>query len=522
MAEIIVQNACNLLLAVVYRPPNCGYLSECLNTFTNLQTAYRHSLIFGDFNADMNVDTFDSAQIRSFVISTGMYLVPYGSTHHLKNSSTFLDLCIIDDAGKLINSDKKAVPFLSAHDLIEIIYNIKIERRFERLVLCRDFKNFQEQDFYTEVSQIDWTDLMTSECIDCKVQILNDKLLECLDRHAPLKQIRFSNLPAPWLSDEIRGAMRERDAVRKIWRRNRSVASHDRFRALRNKVQSLIRTAKKNYYLAIFGRKNDQATTWNKLRHLGLIKAKDPSRKLACSPDELNAFFAATGRSINEETQQLITSRTLCEVFDDGKFFFKYVSPDTVRKSLARIKSNAIGTDGISSRLINMTLSYVMPILENIFNYSLMHGTVPIIWKSAIITPIPKVGQPTEAQHYRPISILPFLSKVLERIVSDQLLDYLTDNDLLDPCQFAYRRNSSTQTCMIRLLDDVRRAADSRKVTISIFFDFSNAFDRVNPSVLIEKLQCMRLSNTALQWMVSYLSDRTQDVRDGSEGVTYP
>lgn len=94
-------------------------------------------MIVGDFNADMNIRTFDSTQIENFIATFGMYLVPYGTTHNLANSATFLGLCIIDGADKLINYDKTAVPFLSAHDLIVVTYGISVERREERRVLCR-------------------------------------------------------------------------------------------------------------------------------------------------------------------------------------------------------------------------------------------------------------------------------------------------------------------------------------------------------------------------------------------------
>lgn len=80
-----------------------------------------------DFNADMNIVTFDSTQVENFVVSSGMYLVLYGSTH-LKNSSTFLNLCIIDNENKLVNYGKTAVPFLSVHDFINVTYDISIER----------------------------------------------------------------------------------------------------------------------------------------------------------------------------------------------------------------------------------------------------------------------------------------------------------------------------------------------------------------------------------------------------------
>ena len=104
--------------------------------------------------------------------------------------------------------------------------------------------------------------------------------------------------------------------------------------------------------------------------------------------------------------------------------------------------------------------------------------------------------------------------------MSDQLLEFLEENKLLDTCQFAYKRNASTQTCIIRMLDDVRRAADQRMVTISIFFDFSKAFDRVQHNILINMLRELGLSQTALHWMASYLSDRTQAVYDRLKNKT--
>lgn len=235
--------------------------------------------------------------------------------------------------------------------------------------------------------------------------------------------------------------------------------------------------------------------------------------------DELNSYFADAGTGLRDlSVDGWSEGNPERGGFDDSKFYFKYVGPGMILKSL-RGGSNAVGLDGISYRLIQMTLPYVLPVIEHLFNFSLTYGVVPAIWKSAVIVPIPKISHPTLVEH-RLISILPFLSKMLERIVFDQLTEYLRDNDLLDPCQFAYRRNSSTQICIMRMLDDIRLAADRRKVTISIFFDFSKAFDRVRHGILLKKLKEMELSDFPLDWIASYLSGRMQAVRDGFNGTT--
>lgn len=108
--------------------------------------------------------------------------------------------------------------------------------------------SYSNEDFVSEVSEINWSELMALENIEYKVETFNEKLLRCLNKHAPLKHIRFRNLPAPWLTDEIRRVMRVRYGARRLWRRTKNITNHELFKTERNRVQNLIRTAKKNYY----------------------------------------------------------------------------------------------------------------------------------------------------------------------------------------------------------------------------------------------------------------------------------
>lgn len=259
MAEINTNCKSNLLLAVVYRPPKCGYLQDFEYLFQDLQTKYRHSIIFGDFNADMLANTYNSAQLYSFIASSNMHLVPFGSIHHLKNSSTFLDLCIIDDENKLNSFGKTPVPFLSAHDLIHITYKINIIRRQPRTLLCNNLKNFNEQNFLKELKEFDWTEVILANSIDDKVDIFNNTIISHFNKHAPLQRILFKNLSAPWLTEGIKRCMRERDKLRRVWRKDRKAASYNSFKMKRNQVQNMVRNAKTTYYLTIFSREENPA-----------------------------------------------------------------------------------------------------------------------------------------------------------------------------------------------------------------------------------------------------------------------
>jgi len=202
------------------------------------------------------------------------------------------------------------------------------------------------------------------------------------------------------------------------------------------------------------------------------------------------------------------------ENYEDSKFYWSNIEHlDTVR-ALRRDKSGAVDVDGLSSRLITMALPRVLPILTHIFNFSLTFGVYPSAWKTSIICPVPKVSNPSELRDFRPISILCATSKILERVVAEQITGYLEEACIWDPYQSAYRKGHSTQTALIRVLDDIRRAADMRMVTVVVFFDFTKAFDYVNHSILIDKLRTLGFSCSALRWLCSHLHVRSQVVRD--------
>lgn len=268
-----------LLLAVVYRPLHCRYLADFFNIFMDLSISYKYSIILGDFNADLGCSSYDSKQILSFVDSSNLFLIPYGPTYYLHKSSSTLDLCIIDDADKLISLRQHDVCFLSNHDLINITYKIKIERHPSRTISVRDFRSFSVDNFRNELSSYDWNSLLLAQDVNAKIDILNNFLLRCYNSHASYKSNKPKHLPAPWLTNDIKSKMRERDRAKRRWRRWKCTADYTAYRVLRNRVQDLICNAKRNYYHRVFHNSNDSNNIVASLSPKNLIQGSSSPLK---------------------------------------------------------------------------------------------------------------------------------------------------------------------------------------------------------------------------------------------------
>ena len=141
----------------------------------------------------------------------------------------------------------------------------------------------------------------------------------------------------------------------------------------------------------------------------------------------------------------------------------------------------------------------------------------PEQWKIAQVTPLHKEGVRNDINNYRPISILPTLSKILEKHVANSLLEFLRDNNLIYNLQSAFRTGHSTETALIRLTDEILLNMDKDEVTGLVFIDFRNAFDTIDHKLLLRKLSVYGASVSAVSWIQSYLSNRKQFIKLGNQ-----
>ena len=173
----------------------------------------------------------------------------------------------------------------------------------------------------------------------------------------------------------------------------------------------------------------------------------------------------------------------------------------------------AVGFDNINMNLVKESINLIIKPLAHIFNLSLSSGIVPDQMKIARVIPLFKSGDKSTFTNYRPISILPAFSKILERIVYNRILSYLNERNILSDSQFGFRKNHLTEYALSILYDRLSNGIDNNEYTAGIFLDLSKAFDTVNHQILLEKLNHYGIRDAAHSWISSYLSNRKQFVQ---------
>lgn len=224
----------------------------------------------------------------------------------------------------------------------------------------------------------------------------------------------------------------------------------------------------------------------------------------------MNTFFI--NNDIESHDSELLRFYTVTPCLTNTQFSFKQVTGEAIAKIILNIKSNATGHDQINKHLLHVCCPFLIPHICHIVNCCLKCSVFPKVWKRAIITPMPKVRNPTELEQLRSISVLPTLSKVLEKVLEVQIRDFLTNNDLIPPMQSGFRSGYSCTTALCSITDDFIKACDESKITVLITLDYSKAFDMISHELLIDILRYLGFNSNAVKLVKSFLTDRSQVV----------
>ena len=201
------------------------------------------------------------------------------------------------------------------------------------------------------------------------------------------------------------------------------------------------------------------------------------------------------------------------------KFSLKSTNLEEVMSLLKKLKgSHAYGRDELDASLLKLVAPVIGPVITHVINLSLGTAKFPQKWKLARVIPLQKSTDANRLSpaSFRPVAFLPVLSKLSERVVQKQLLQFMESSGQLSTHQHAYRGMYSTTSALMEIMDLISRGADANEVIATLSIDQSAAFDCVKHSTLLEKLELYGMDVHALEWMQSYLKGRSAYVAIGS------
>ena len=234
--------------------------------------------------------------------------------------------------------------------------------------------------------------------------------------------------------------------------------------------------------------------------------------------NKFNTFFAGIGIRLSENVNNIQNTHFTDYLLNPSmyNFTFELITEDTTMEILNNLKPKpSCGYDGISTKLLKTCKFDICKPLTLIINQTLSTGIFPDTLKIAKVIPLYKKGDKALLENYRPISVLPSISKIFERIIFNQINDHFTSHDLYYNGQYGFREKHSTQLAALELIDRITHELDMGNTPINIYIDLPKAFDTLDHTILISKLQHYGITGAALQLLVSYLSNRKQFVQYG-------
>lgn len=529
--DVKFASSSSLLLAIIYRRPNGAMFAEFINKFNCYLSSYKNVLITGDLNCNLLSNSYESIYLKNFIADHSMYLVPHSPTHHVGNAHTHIDVMISDSPNKIQNFYQSQTPFIAGHDFITVVYKVHGYHYQQKMITTRNFKNCNIENLSEtlknmldrkSLNQLDVRNPASS--LSSSLASLNNCINDALDIHAPFITRKIARPLAPWLTYDLKVRMKIRDDLYKRAKRTRNNALMRDYRLARKRLKLDIRTAKNRHLVTSLADQLDSAKIWSILKKSGLVEATSQSSLQHFAPEELNSYYA---------TVMSAHPPCTCDKFDNIlqtpsnhrslSFSFSLLDHVQVLQMLISSipKSRGISPDGIQISYLQHILPIIVPSLTRIYNLSIIRGQYPSVWKASHIIPLNKVPVPQSPAETRPIANLPHLAKSFDALITRQIISYLESNKLLDDMQSGFRRNFSTQTALLKIMDDIRGAIDQGYLTILVLFDFSKAFDTLSHTVILSCLRDLGFSDMALLWVFSYLTGRTQTIR-GLDNVCVP
>ena len=385
----------------------------------------------------------------------------------------------------------------------------------------------------------DWSSVYAHSNPSLAYDAFLHKYTSLIDLHLPLKTIKFSkyrNKQHPWITGGLLRSLRTKD---KLYAKLHKCKCHTSFiekeryyKKYRNIYNKLIRLSKRMYWHKKFDNcKNDIKRTWDSINEiLGRTRNKHAFPQYFIYKDEtfnspkaiakkFNDYYVNVGPELARKLNYVDPKHfPLPNINLPHSFSMTPVTPLEVARLINRLKpKTSQGYDHISPKFLKTNDVAICDPLAYIANISFQTGIFPQNMKIAKVVPIYKNKDMKLFQNYRPVSLLPCFSKILERLTYNRLYSYLMANKILIPEQYGFQANKSTDMAILELQNLIVSHISNNKISVGLFLDLSKAFDTLDHDILLKKLFHYGIRGVTLDWFRSYLTNRMQFISYKSE-----
>lgn len=531
----------NIILVGVYRAPSSDvneFLYRLEELCNYIFQRHKYVIIAGDFNINMLDSNSPSCRgLKNILTSFGMHYLVDFPTRVTLSSETAIDN-FLTNIPQQYTKISGLITEISDHDgqLLELCHFGRLIKSEKNLKMyTRNFSDENISTFYNLLEKETWLNVYQAR-VEEKYNVFNNYLKYYFDLSFPIRTTKVSPAKKRWINEDIRVEKKDIVNLQKIARQtkdsNLSVVVSERKKQFKKKIAE----AKKNY----IDNKINVSDNINKI--LWKIINEETSNKNSKFFNNINLKMGDKLFTNPKDVVHLFNSHFTDTTYEIKKSYFSHnhvnESPDSgnvnvlsrckpvdeneIKKLINSLKNKmSSGHDEIPIKVFKFVGKPLLPPLVHLINSSLITGIFPDQLKIAKVVPLFKKGEVTEISNYRPISLLPAISKIFEKTMYNRLVEYFEQYNLFDDSQHGFRKGKSVTTAAVDFVESIIKSIDNHEKVISIFMDLSKAFDKVCHKTLLKKLENYGVKGIVHKWIASYLSNRYQYVETNVVNDSY-
>ena len=529
--EIFLPKSKPVLTGILYRPPDKYNFVNCRErTFsgTNVLES-QECYLLGDIN--INLQPKDKGIFTHKPANTINKDVPHLTRSYLEfyfihslqqiitrptrvtdQTAVLIDHILTDSPDKVSQSGVIDLGLFD-HDLIYCTKKTSLPKFHKHNeIFVRSLKIYSAENFFEILREIVFPNYLTYTCVNDTYSDFIYRFVEAINFTAPSKKIRVKVNSKPWFDNQIVSAIQRRDKLCKKFKHSGLETDKDNFKVAKMHLQKMILKKKKSYFEEELGKnRNKRKELWKTLKSLGLSSDKARQSKVSLKKDSaiqfealenantFKKFYSELAGGLQEKFPRApnkFTSQTTKNHFAktssnvSNNFEFSNVSEEDVKKILLYLDtSKAARMDQIPAKFLRDSAEVLALHWGNIVNLPIKLSTFPGECKFVKLKSIFKKAARTYPKNYRPISLLPLVSKIIEKSIHFQIEDYLNKKKLISMYQSGFRMNNSTDLCLTQLIDFVATGMNRQMHTGMILLDIQKAFDTLDHGFLLKKMK---------------------------------